>query len=185
MGIADFLFTPAMQRVLGVTLLQPHRTFTLRELLRIAGGGRGSTQKQIDRFVAAGVLHDEARRGNQRSIRANTDFIFYAELLSIACKSFAVVQPLKEALAPFAGKIDSAFVFGSVAKGTDNAMSDIDLIVIGSAPFIELSAALQSVEVKLMRPLNFSLYEPAEWRGLVATDTVVAQVEKGPRLTVI
>jgi len=185
MGIADFLFTPAMQSVLGATLLHPQRTFTLRELLRIAGGGRGSTQKQIDRFVAAGVLIEEARRGNQRSIKANTDFILYPELLGIACKSFAVAQPLKEALTPFAEKIDSAFVFGSVAKGTDSASSDIDLVVVGNAPFMELTAALHRAEERLMRPVNFSLYDFAEWRKLVATDAVVAQIDKGPRLTVM
>lgn len=185
MGIADFLLTPAMQSVLGATLLHPDRTFTLRELLRIARGGRGSTQKQIDRFVAAGVLIEEARRGNQRSIKANTGFILYPELLSIACKSFALAQPLKEALAPFAEKIESAFVFGSVAKGADNAKSDIDVIVIGNAPFIELTAALHRAEVKLKRPVNFSLYEMAEWRNLVSTDAVVAQIDKGPRLVVI
>lgn len=120
MSLADFLFTPGLQRVLGATLLQPERSFTLEELLRLADSGRGSAQKQIDRLIEAGVLREDERRGRQRSIRANTEFAIYPELLGIARKSFAVVEPLKEALAPFAGQISSAFVFGSVAKGTDS-----------------------------------------------------------------
>lgn len=185
MSLADFLFTPGLQRVLGATLLQPERSFTLEELLRLADSGRGSAQKQIDRLIEAGVLREDERRGRQRSIRANTEFAIYPELLGIARKSFAVVEPLKEALAPFAGQISSAFVFGSVAKGTDSGRSDIDLIVIGSAPLLELSEALHKAEQDLLRPVNFSLYEPAEWAGLVQADPVMAQIVQGPTLKVL
>ena len=41
-----------------------------------------------------------------------------------------LVGPLEEALAPFRDRIQVAFVYGSIAKGTDTAQSDIDLMVI-------------------------------------------------------
>lgn len=185
MSLADFLFTRGLQRVLGATLLQPDRSFTLEELLRLADSGRGSAQKQVDRLVEAGVLREDARRGRQRSIRANTEFILYPELLSIARKSFAIVEPLKEALEPFADLINSAFVFGSVAKGTDSGRSDIDLIVIGSAPLLELSEAMHKAELGLLRPIHFSLYEPAEWAALAQADPIVAQIAEGPILKIL
>jgi len=185
MSLADFLFTPSLQRVLGATLLQPDRSFTLQELLRLANSGRGSAQKQVDRLVEAGVLREDSRRGRQRSIRANTEFILYPELLSIARKSFAVAEPLKEALEPFADHITSAFVFGSVAKGTDSGRSDIDLIVVGNAPLLALSEALHKAVEGLLRPVNFSLYEPAEWAALVQSDPVIAQIAQGPTLRIL
>jgi uncharacterized protein len=185
MSLADFLFTPGLQRVLGATLLQPERSFALNELLRLAENGRGSTQKQVDRLVEVGVLVEDARRGNQRSIRANPEFIFYPELLSIARKSFAVSEPLREALAPFADRITSAFVFGSMAKGTDRGQSDIDLIVVGYAPLLELSEALHLAEQGLMRSVNFSLYAPDEWAALVASDPVMSQIAQGPTLRIL
>lgn len=184
-SLADFLFTPGMQRVLGATLLQPDRSFTLQELLRLANSGRGSAQKQVDRMVEVGVLKEDARRGRQRSIRANTEFVLYPELVSIARKSFAVVEPLKEALLPFAAQITTAFVFGSVAKGSDSGRSDIDLIVIGNVQLLELSEALHVVEQSLLRPVNFSLYEPAEWAALVDADPVMAQIAQGPTLRIL
>jgi uncharacterized protein len=184
-SVADFLFTPGLQRVLSATLLQPERSFTLQELLRLADSGRGSAQKQVDRLVKVGVLREDARRGRQRSIRANTEFILYPELLSIARKSFAVAEPLKETLEPFADRISSAFVFGSVAKGTDSDRSDIDLIVVGSVPLLELSEALHTAEQGLLRSVNFSLYEPAEWAALVQTDPVMAQIAQGPTLKIL
>lgn len=185
MSIADFMFTPSLQRVLGATLLQPERSFTLQELLRLADSGRGGAQKQVDRLVSAGVLTEEARRGRQRSIRANTEFALYPELVSIARKSFAVVEPLREALAPFRDSISSAFVFGSIAKGTDADHSDIDLIIVGNVPLLELSEALHHTEQRVQRPVNFSLYEPAEWAALVASDRVMAQIVEGPTLRIL
>lgn len=185
MGLADFLLTPGMQRVLGATLLQPERRFSQQELLRLANSGRGSAQKQVDHLVDAGVLQEEPRRGRQRSIRVNTKFILYPELLNIARKTFAIVEPLKEALAPFAAQIALAFVFGSVAKGTDSTQSDIDLIVVGSVPLLALSEGMHSLERALGRPINFSQYGPTEWDNLVETDPIMGQISRGPTLRIL
>lgn len=182
MSIADFLFTPGIQRVLAATLADPQRTFTLQELLRLAASGRGSTQQQIDRLVQAGVLQDEPRRGRQRSIRANIAFVLYPELRSIARKSFGLVEPLRTALATFASQIEQAFVFGSVAKGADTYQSDIDVVVTGTAPLLDLSEALHQAEQSLGRPIRFSLYSPAEWAALIQSDPVLAQIAAGPKL---
>lgn len=185
MGVADFLFTPGLQRVLAATLTQPERSFSLQELLRLADSGRGGAQKQVDRLVKVGLLLEEARRGKQRSIRANTQFVLYPELLSIARKSFAVVEPLREALEPFAAQINLAFVFGSVAKGIDTGHSDIDLIVVGTASLLALSESLHLLEQTLGRPVNFSLYEPAEWTRLLEVDPIMAQISKGSTLRIL
>lgn len=185
MSVASFLFTPSVQRVLGVTLLQPDRSFTLEELLRVASSGRGSTQRQIDRLVEAGVLQDEPRRGNQRSIRANTSFIFFPELTSIARKSFALAEPIKEALAPFSSQITEAFLFGSVVKETDTLTSDIDLIVVSTTSLLELTEILYKAEQSLCRPIHFSLYEPTEWLELLESDPVIARIANGPKLRIL
>ena len=183
-SIADFLFTPSVQRVLGAVLLHPEQSYSLQDLLKVANTGRGSTQLQIDRLVRAGVLRDD-RRGRQRSIRADTTFALYPELASIARKSFAMSEPITKALEPFGDQISEAFLFGSVAKGTDTQSSDIDLMIIGSAPLLELSEAVYQVEQSLGRQIHFSLYEPVEWRSLVQNDPVVAQLAAGPKIMLI
>lgn len=182
MGAVDFLFTPSIQRVLGAVLLQPERSFTLQDLLRHASAGRGGAQQQIDRLIAAGVLVEEPRRGRQRSIRANTGFFLYPELRSIALKSFGLVEPIREALQAHASQIEEAFLFGSVAKGTDTGQSDIDVMVVGFVPPLALFDAASQLQQRLGRVVQFSVYEPAEWRHLMAHDPVVAQIVQGPRL---
>ncbi len=185
MGAADFLFTASVQKVLGATLSRPEQTFMLRELLELAGKGKGGTQQQIEKLLDAGVLIEEPRRGRQRSIRANTDYFLYPELSSIVRKSFGMKEPLCKALEPFAADIEKAFVFGSVAKGSDSARSDIDLAVIGRASLMELTAAISEVEKDLGRAIHLSFYDPQEWRELLATDPVVALIDASPKLEIM
>ncbi len=185
MSTADFLFTSTVQRVLAATLPHPERTYTLDELLTIAASGRGSAQKQIERLLAAGVLKEEPRRGRHRSIKANAEYFLYQELSSIARKSFGLAEPLKEVLRRFTPNIEEAFVFGSVAKGTDTQRSDVDLAVVGTASLIELSEAIHNLEQELGRAIHLNLYAPDEWRELVAHDPLVAQIAQGPKLRLL
>ncbi len=185
MSSVDFLFTPTVQRVLGTTLAHPDRSFTLQELLRRAASGRGSAQQQIDRLVQAGVLVEEPRRGRQRSIRANTEFFLYPELRSIALKTFGLIEPIRDALKEYAGQIDEAFIFGSVVKGTDTGNSDIDVVVVGSVPQLELFDVASRLQQNLARVVQFNVYEPEEWGDLVKNDPVVSQIVNGPRLQVL
>ena len=185
MSSVDFLFTPTVQRVLGLTLPHPDRSFTLQELLRRAATGRGSAQQQIDRLVHAGVLTEEPRRGRQRSIKANTEFFLYPELKSIACKTFGLIEPVREALQAHAGRIEQAFIFCSVVKGTDTAKSDIDIMVVGTVSQLDLFEAAAQLQQQLGRTVQFNVYDTAEWRDLVKHDPVVAQIVNGPRLQVL
>ena len=185
MSSVDFFFTPTLQRVLAATLTHPDQSFTLQELLRQANSGRGSAQKQIDRLVDAGVLVEEARRGRQRSIRANTEFFLYPELKSIALKTFGLIEPVREALKVYAGRIQEAFIFGSMAKGTDTGKSDIDIMIVGTVDMLEMFEVAGQLQQKLGRAVQFNVYEPLEWRDLVENDPVVSQIVNGPKLQVI
>lgn len=185
MSSIDFLFTPTVQRVLATVLMHPQQSFTLQELLRHAAAGRGSAQQQIDRLVDAGVLMEEPRRGRQRSIRANTTFFLYPELKSIALKTFGLVEPVRQALLPHAAGIQQAFIFGSVAKGSDTAGSDVDIMVVGSASPLDLFEAENQLQQTLGRTVRLNVYEPAEWEDLVQSDPIVSQIANGPRLEVI
>ncbi|MBK9236867.1 MAG: nucleotidyltransferase domain-containing protein [Rhodoferax sp.] len=185
MSSVDFLFTPTVQRVLGAVLTQPDQSFTLQALLRQADAGRGSAQKQIDRLVGAGVLVEEPRRGRQRSIRANTAFFLYPELKSIALKTFGLIEPVRDALQAYADRIQEAFIFGSVVKGTDTEESDVDIMIVGTVPQLELLEVAIQLRQKLGRLVQFNVYEPAEWRELVENDPVISQIVNGPKLQVM
>ena len=185
MSAVDFLFLPGIQKVLGQTYSHLDQAFTLNELLANAPGGRGTNQRHIDRLIRAGVLIEGPRRARQRSIKANTGYFLFGELRSIALKTFALKEPLLAALQPFKHQIQEAFVFGSIAKQTDTAQSDIDLIIIGNVALLVITEVIGNAEQSLKRTINMSLYAPDEWAALKARDPVLAQIANGPKIRIL
>jgi hypothetical protein len=50
-----------------------------------------------------------------------------------------------------------------VAKSTEVAASDVDVVAIGSLGLADLSPVLQKAEERLGRPVNASVYSPQEF----------------------
>ena len=178
MSIADFLLTPRQQRVVAPLLLDPSLSLRVSELLALSGSGRGATQKHIQTFVDVG-LFSEYRQGNQRYLKINTSFALFDEPRPICLKSFGLAEVLRAALDPLGDVISEAFVFGSVATNTDRGDSDIDLMVIGSVPLIDLMEAIALAEQQLRRPIHVNLHDDESWNELKQSDAIIDQITKG------
>ena len=184
-GLAAVLFTPVQQRVLGLLFGQPDRRFQSGELIRLAASGTGAVHRLLTRLAAAGLITVE-RVGNQKHYQANRASPVFGELHGLMIKTSGLLVPLGEALARLADRIEAAFVYGSVAKGTDTTSSDIYLMVISDRlDYAEVFAALQSVETKLGRTINPSVMTRAEWRRKRGQSGFVSRIAGRPRLFVI
>jgi len=105
---------------------QPQRSFYASELIRDAGTGSGAAQRELARLEGRGLV--VARRiGNQKHYQANAASPLFAELRSMVLKTVGLAELLRDALKPMTRDIRAAFVYGSVAKASDQAASDIDL----------------------------------------------------------
>ncbi len=156
------LFTAPRQGILSVTLMQPQRWWYLSDLARRLGVHHATLQRELARLTAAEIL--VARRdGNRAYYRANPDSPIFPELRALLTKTAGLVDVLREALRPFATRIASAFVYGSVARAAEASESDVDLMIIGDIGLGELVPALRGAEKVLRRPVNPSLYRPAEF----------------------
>lgn len=185
-GLADALFTPVQQRVLGLLFGQPDRSFQSAELIRLAKGGVGAVHRQMARLAAAGLV-TVTRSGNQKHYQARRDSAVFEDLHRLVVKTVGVAEPLRRALKGKARAVRAAFVYGSLAKGTDKAGSDIDLMVVSeSLRYPELFEALQAAEAELGRTINPTLLTPAQWRARRSRgDSLVARVAAQPRIFVI
>lgn len=125
--------------------------------------------------------------GNQKHYRANHRSPVFEELQSLVVKTVALTEPLGRALAPYADKIKTAFVFGSVAKGTDTAQSDIDLIVIGNElSCADLYTALRNAETVLQRKVSPIFLAPEEWRRKTSRkNSVISKIAAQPKIFII
>jgi uncharacterized protein len=180
-SLASFLFTPKQQRLLAAVLLNPERGFTFTELHEQAQGGNSSLQGYLRTLVEAGLLQVQKHRSS-KLYRFNSDHPLAPELRAIAIKSFALTEPLVQALNPLASHIDEAFIFGSIAKGTARHDSDIDLMLIGDVSVGRASLAVKEVEEVLGRSIHLNVYSFAEWQQMSVSDPVVAAIAKGPRI---
>ncbi|MBI2826846.1 MAG: nucleotidyltransferase domain-containing protein [Planctomycetia bacterium] len=59
-------------------------------------------------------------------------------------------------------KIRCAFIYGSVARGTEEAGSDVDLMVVGDVTIADLVPGLRKAERALGRPVNPTVYPASE-----------------------
>jgi predicted nucleotidyltransferase len=161
-SLADALFSQTQQRVLGILYGDPERSFFATEIIRRAGSGRGSVQRELERLVDSG-LAVVTPIGNQKHYRANREAPIFAELRSIILKTSGLAEPLRDALAPLANKIELALVYGSVARGEAHAGSDVDLLVVARDVTLEqLYTRLAPAEQIIGRPIRPTLLTPAE-----------------------
>jgi len=185
-AVAAALFTPVQQRVLGLLFGQPERRFQSAELIRLAGSGTGAVHRLLQRLAAAGLVV-VTRDGNQKYYAAQRESPVFEELHGLIVKTIGVVDPLRSALASLADRIDRAFVFGSVAKGTERAGSDIDLLVVtDDLAYADIFDALVPAEQILGRTINPTVFTRAEWKQKRSkNDSFAARIGAQRRLFVI
>ena len=185
-GVADALFTKVQQRVLAVLFGNPGRSFYANEVIARAGSGTGAVQRELARLEGAALVV-VTRVGNQKHYQANVAAPVFAELRGLVLKTSGLVDVLRVALAPLSAQISSAFVYGSVAKGQDTALSDIDLMVISKKlTYADLFAALEAATHQLGRTVNPTAYSQHELDKRIRGDSAfVNQVWSQPKLWVI
>src|SRR5687767_15971230 len=185
-SLADALFTKTQQRVLGVLFGQPERSFYASELIRDAGTGSGAAQRELAKLEGSGLI--SARRlGHQKHYQANAASPLYSELRNIVLKTVGLAEPLRDALRPLSSGIRAAFVYGSVAKATDQAASDIDLMIISdSLTYGDLFGTLEPLSRTLGRQVNPTVYSSDEFSKREKDDKAfLARVLEGPRVWII
>ena len=185
-GLASGLFAPVQQRLLGLLFGQADRRFQGAELIRLVDSGTGAVVRQLRRLVEAGLVTISSE-GNRKFYQANPASPIFAELTGIALKTTGLAEPLREALAPLAHSIESAFVFGSVASGSDRAGSDIDLMVNSDTlTYADIFTAVHPVEQRLGRTINPTVVSLTDWdRKRIAPDTFSRRVSDAPRILLI
>lgn len=162
-GIADALFNRVQQRVLGILFGNPRRSFYSNELVAMAESGTGAVFRELKRLADAGIVTVE-KIGRQKHYQANPACPVFGELRGLIMKTVGLVDVLHTALFPLSGKVSTAFVYGSVAKGSDTADSDIDLLVVSDdLSHAQIYEALEGATLQLGRTVNPTVYTHAEF----------------------
>lgn len=183
--LSSVLFTEYRGRVLGLLLLHPERSYYLREIARLTATLPGTLKREMDKLLEVGLLTVK-KVGNQNHYQANRECPIYEDLSNILRKTSGLSDVLMNALLPLSDKLQSAFVFGSVASGKVNAKSDIDLMLIGDVSYAEVVRRLHPLQGTLGREINPKIYADKEWSKLVKDNGgFVHDVLSKPKLFII
>lgn len=185
-GLSEALFAKGQRQVLSLLFGQPNRSFHGNELMRLTESGKGGLQRELRRLTESGLV-SVTQVGNQKRYQANPASPIFDELCGIVRKTFGLADVLRETLSPMESRIFLAFVYGSVAKQTDAADSDIDLLVVSdTVSYGELLVALGESETRLGRKISPTLYTAAELaRRRAESNSFILRVLEQPKLFLI
>lgn len=177
MSISAALLSDSQSRLFRWVFGQPDRSYHLSELRRLTGLGSASLQRELNRLAEAGLVRSE-RIGNLRRFQANPQSPVYDELVALTRKTLGVEPMLREALRPLLPDLQGAWIYGSVAKQTDTAQSDIDVMLVGKNLLLgKVLKLLVPLEKELGRKINPTCFTPAEFeRRRAEKDSFVNRV---------
>jgi len=169
-----FLLPEYRQRVLGLLLLHPQTRYHVQEIARLTNTTAGTLHRELAKLAKAQVLLRETS-GHQVYYQANINYPIFNELASILQKTSGLADILEKALQPLAEKIEIAFIYGSIASGTQNQNSDIDLLIIGDISFVDAVTALYPTQAIVGREINPKIYRKIEWDALLKNKNAFLQ----------
>lgn len=175
------LFPTMRGDVLAATLSQPDKWWYLSELAHFLKTTPSSLQRELKALVDGGILQ-QRREGTRTYFKAETRSPLFPELRGLIEKTVGVLPTLQEVLTPLQADMACAFIYGSVARSDEHALSDVDLLVVGDVGLAELTPALRKAETRLGREVNATSYSTREFRSRVAAkDHFLSEVLRGPR----
>lgn len=185
-SLSNALFSKVQQRVLALVFGHPERSFYTSEIVRTVGSGVGAVDRELSKLEKSGLVSVEWI-GNRKHYQANQAAPIFEELRGLVDKTVSLTESIKRFFEPYADTVKSAFVYGSVAKGTDTASSDIDLMVIGDdLNYAALYAAAQRVEDKLKRKVHPLFLSPEDWRRKTSRKgTVFNKISRSPKIFIV
>ena len=160
--LVNVLLPKTKQHLLAAILLQPDRSWYLSEIARHLHVPPSSLQRELAQFVEVGIAL-KRQDGNRVYFQADRTCPIFQELSKIMTRTVGLADAVQEALDPLRTKIDLAFIYGSIATGEERSSSDVDLMVIGDATLADLAVTLRSLEERLGRSINPTVYTGGEF----------------------
>lgn len=186
--IAARLFgSDTLPNVLSLMTTASDQAITAREVSRRLDANLESTQRAMHRLAEAGLIRSVRAGRELRYSVDRSDVSAFRDLRAIAHRLSGMGEDLRRRAAELpAGAVEDAFVFGSIASGTERPESDIDLFVVGDAHVHDLSDFTWTWSQRLRRdvvPIVRSRTAIAE--GLADGSSFYRNVLTGPILMLV
>jgi len=162
----------------------PDTEIHLNQLSKDTGVGPRAVQQEVSRLLRLGLIR-ERRSGNRRYFRAERSHPAFRPLSELIRVTVGAEPILRTALQGDS-RIRLALLFGSMAHGTEDSESDVDLLVVGDLSLGELLEVVSPAQDALGRAINPVLMSPHEFseRRARSEHFVTRVLKSGPLVLV-
>ena len=172
------------RRLLAYYVTNPTARHYLRELAERLDLDPANLSRELQRLERQGLFTSE-RSGRQVYYRLNRDYPLFAEVRAIIQKTVGAVPLIADALGRTEG-IKEAWLYGSFARDQQDALSDIDVLVIGDPPSAVLAQHVRKLERFLGRDINYTVMTGAEFEARQAgNDPFLQHVWRNQRISLM
>jgi predicted nucleotidyltransferase len=178
------LRSKARRKLLAYYFTNPAARHHLRDLAGRLKVDPSNLSKELGRLEREGLFRAEVS-GRQKYFQLNRGYPLFKEVRSIVAKTIGAVPLIAESLKKIDG-IDEAYLYGSFARGRQDAASDIDVLVIGTPRGRVLAKAVRKLERQLGREINYTVLAVKEFKSLRGRkDAFLASVSRNKRVCLI
>jgi predicted nucleotidyltransferase len=182
-ALADILSSRVKAEVFRLLFGLGERPLHLREIERQSGLAVSTVRQELQQLTSLGLV-EKSVDGNRRLYNANRHHPLYPDIRNIVLKTSGLAEILRAALQPET-TILLAFVFGSLARGEEQADSDLDLMVIGSLTLRQLTRRLSGIGGKIGREINPHVFTVEEFLRRHDRDHFLSTVLAAQRIFII
>ncbi len=162
MDILKLTKSKTRKKILQLFFSDLTKKYYLRELERILNISVGNIRRELLSLEKYGIFKHK-KMGKQVYYSVNQQSPIFKEFKKIIAKTIGAEALIKNALKNIKD-IKVAFIFGSFAKGEEDALSDIDLMIIGQPDEDMLIAKISKLENQLSREINYHIFAPINWQ---------------------
>jgi|AntRauMinimDraft_4_1070384.scaffolds.fasta_scaffold02325_3 predicted nucleotidyltransferase len=148
LGDPDAFRYGATADVLHILVENPDREFTNRELHRVTGRGLSGVNAAVDTLDALGVITVD-RSGRANGVQIDPEMLVKPDDPTTAIPQADYHAPVRALLGELENRIPTEIgvvLFGSVARGTADRTSDIDLFVVVDGNRMETQREAHAIE---------------------------------------
>ena len=161
--LEGIITSKATRELLGILYSNPDTRFYIRQLERLTGLPVNAVRRELSKLEKFGFLNSE-EEGRVKYFKVNKKNPVYEDLRNIVLKTQVIGDSLRKLLVKIS-EIKVAFIYGSVAKSEETAISDIDLMIIGKIDSVILHKEINKIEDKIKRTINYTLINEKEFKN--------------------
>jgi len=149
------------RRLLAYYFTNPTARLHIRDLAEKLNTDPSNLSKELRRLEREGLFRSEVS-GRQKYFQLNRQYPLLDEVRRIVGKTIGAAAMIRESLRKIGG-INEAYLYGSFAMNQQDAVSDIDVLAIGSPREEVLAQAVRRLERQLGREINYTVLTRKEF----------------------